>query len=181
MSKKGSDTKKPWSLQTKIIVLLAVLCAVLVLVLLIVDAVGAKPRIFRSTNYAYSMQYDANAYEYRCIRVDNQPTFMDRFDAIGAKEEFYISFIKIDKTVDLDEVLEAFQKEGDYSFDIEEKVVFGRGGYTATRISYTDDSGQVPVKVSYYYMLDRELLITTCTDASHREDIEEMLSNVELY
>lgn len=176
------DAKKGMSFEKKLLICLGGACVIMVLVLLAMDAYGARRQRFQSALYPYSITYYTGTFEYNQVLLgaaEGESTYMERFDAKNAEEEYYISIVSIDPQESLDDVLEAFQSDGDYSFNVEEDVTFGKEDYTATRITYIDESGAVPAEVSYYYMLDRELLITTCTDAQHKAEIEEMLKSVE--
>ncbi len=176
--------KKPLSLQAKILIGLGVACVLMVLIIIAMDAYGTRRVRFQSAEYPYSVVYTDGTYKYEKSllgTVDGVSTYMERFLAAGADAEYYLSVVSIDPDEDLEEILETFQKDGDYSFHVEEGMTFGKGSYKATKITYLDNSGTEPAEVSYYYMKDRGLLITTCTDAKHKEAIMEMLASVELY
>ena len=83
----------------------------------------------------------------------------------------------ISEEVDLNEVLEAFQSDGSYAFDTGEATI-GKGSYKATRISYTDTEGETPVEVTYYYMLDRKILVTVSSDSDHKKELAKMLASL---
>lgn len=178
----AKDAKKRMSFEKKLLICLGCACVIMVLVLLAMDAYGARQQRFQSTLYPYSITYNTGSFEYNQVLLgaaEGVSTYMERFDAKNATEEYYISIVSIDPQESLDDVLEAFRSDGDYSFNVEEDITFGKEDYKATRITYIDDSGAVPAEVCYYYMLDRELLITTCTDSQHKAEIEEMLKSVE--
>lgn len=174
MQKKQQKTKL--SVTSKCIIGLACVAVVFILFLLGLHTYQDKWVNFRSERYSYALLYNSTKVKYEEIAVDSQ-TYMERFVVSTAKEEYYLSVISIDPEVDLSEALEAFQSDGDYTFDVEEKAACGAGAYEAIKISYTDESGTTPAQVSYYYMEEQGLLITTCTDESHRAEIEKMLNS----
>ncbi len=175
--------KSRWSTNKIIIVTLSCVCVLMVFVLLFMGEVIGRNQKLNSSIYPYSMVYYTGDYEFQRIKLgmsDGNETFMERYVAKDVSEEIYISFLYADPDESMEDALEAFQKDGDYTFEVTENVTFGSGDYRATLISYTDKTGIVPVEVKYYYMPERELMITTCTDQAHRADIEKMLKSVEL-
>ncbi len=169
--------KRKLSVTTKIILGMAAASVILILFILGLQTYQDKWKRFQSKLYPYSIEYNSTRVKYETVLVDNQPTYMERFLVSGADEEYYLSVISIDPEVDLEEALEAFQSEGDYSFTVDDKAVCGVGDYAAKKISYTDKSGKTAAEISYYYMPEQGLLVTTCTDEAHRDTIEKMLAS----
>ncbi|MDO4318456.1 MAG: hypothetical protein Q4C48_09655 [Lachnospiraceae bacterium] len=177
MQMQEQQPKRKLSVTTKIILGMAAAAVILILFILGLQTYQDKWQTFRSKLYPYSLEYNSTRVNYETVLVDNQPTYMERFLVSDAAEDYYLSVISIDPEVDLDEALEAFQSEGDYTFTVDENAVCGAGKYAATKISYTDDSGTTAAEISYYYMPEHGMLVTTCTDEAHREMIGKMLDS----
>lgn len=176
MSKDDSNDKK-MSTATKLIIGMAVFAVVLILFIVILQQVQDRRLKFESRTYPYSLVYNATKVKYERLRVDERPTFMERFSVKKAAESYYLSVISVDSEVDIEEALEAFQKDGSYEFHREENVSCGAEGYKATKLSYVDKTGRVPAEISYYYLEKEGLWISTCTDEAHKDLIEAMLKS----
>lgn len=169
--------RKPLSMTTKLLFVLGGLLAAVLVFILLLGSLGDKINRVHSADYPYSVIVNQRDVECERILLDSQPTYMDRYRMKGEKEDYYLSVTRIDPEQDLEEALEAFQKEGDYTFDIEEGVTIGTGQYVAKKISYTDTSGSRKADISYYYLEKEGLLVTTCTDAKHKSEIEAILQS----
>ena len=154
-------------------------CAVLVLFLLVLDAYGTKLKRFSSERFGYEVSFDESRYSVETVRLDERPTYMER--VVFTKNPYgnYLGVSGIDSTADLDEILAAFQSDGSYQFDIDEDVTIGKG-YHARKISYTDTSGEESVRVDYYYMADRGLLIAVAYDKDHEKEIGKILDSFKM-
>ena len=151
-------------------------CAILVIFLLVLDSSGAKMRTVHSKEYGYTVTYDESRYEKMRVRLDGE-TYMDRYGLKSSAYSVFLGISPISEEVDLNEVLEAFQSDGSYAFDTGEATI-GKGSYKATRISYTDTEGETPVEVTYYYMLDRKILVTVSSDSDHKKELAKMLASL---
>ncbi len=151
-------------------------CAILVIFLLVLDSSGSKYRSVHSAEYGYTITYDESRFEKARVRLDGD-TYMDRYNAKSSPYSNFLGFTPISEEVDLNEVLEAFQSDGSYAFDTGESAI-GKKGYVATRISYTDNEGETPVEVTYYYMIDRKILVTVSCDADHKKELAKMLASL---
>jgi|GEM_PF-3240951 hypothetical protein len=159
----------------RILIGLGLACVVMLIFMLVLDSSGAKFRRDHSKSYGYSVEYDETRYQKDLVRLDEKPTYMER---IGAKDSEFANFMSISpisEETDLDEVLEAFESE--YRFTVDESVRFGEGGYTAKRISYTDNEGEEPLSVEYYYVIDRKVVVTVSCDSKHKKELAKMLAS----
>lgn len=157
---------------------LGAVLAVLVLFLLVLDAYGNKQRKVRSTRFGYEIAYDESRYEFETLRLDERPTYMERIFLSGSPYSNFITVSGIDAESDLEEILTTFQSDGSYKFDDKADVTFGSGAYHARKVSYTDESGDAPVQVDYYFLKDRGLLISAAYDKEHAKEIAEMVDSI---
>lgn len=166
----------------KILIGIGIFCAILVIFLVVLDSSGARYRTEHSKEFGYTVQYDETRYQKDRINLGNTetPTYMDR---IGFKSNPYANFLAVSvvaEDADVNEALEAFQSDGSYSFVTEEDAVFGAGNYRAKKIVYTDNEGEEPLEVTYYYMADRKLFVTVSCDESHKKELAKMLASLKL-
>lgn len=166
----------------KILIGSGIVCAILVIFLLVLDSSGARYRTEHSKEFGYTVQYDETRYQKDRINLGNTetPTYMDR---IGFKSNPYANFLAVSvvaEDADVNEALEAFQSDGSYSFVTEEDAVFGAGNYRAKKIVYTDNEGEEPLEVTYYYMADRKLFVTVSCDKDHKKELAKMLASLKL-
>lgn len=162
---------------TKLILVMAGVSLVLILFILGLQQFQDRMTRFQSGKYPYSLVYNASKVDYELLRVDEKPTYMERFTVKNTTESYYLSVISVDPEVDIEEALEAFQKDGSYSFQREENVPCGAEGYPATKLSYVDNSGRIPAEICYYYLPKQGLWVSTCTDEAHKGLIEAMLKS----
>ncbi len=177
MSNEELPSDKKLSTATKLILGMAAFAVILILFILGLWQFQDRMTKFRSRNYPYSLTYNETKVKYELLRVDERPTFMERFSVKNAAESYYLSVISVDAEVDIEDALEAFQKDGSYEFHREENVTCGSEGYTATRLSYVDKTGREPAEINYYYLKKEGLWVSTCSDEAHKELIEEMLKS----
>ena len=166
----------------KILIGIGIACAILVIFLVVLDNSGARYRTEHSKEFGYSVKYDETRYQKDRINLGSieAPTYMDR---IGFKSNPYANFLAVSivaEDADVNEALEAFQSDGSYSFVTEEDAVFGAGNYRAKKIVYTDNEGEEPLEVTYYYLADRKLFVTVSCDESHKKELAKMLASLEL-
>ena len=156
---------------------LGAVLAVLVLFLLVLDAYGTKLKRIASDRFGYEVAFDETRYSFETVRLDERPTYMERVVFTKSPYSNYFGVSGIDSTADLDEILEAFQSDESYRFDVDDNVTFGSGSYRARKISYTDTSGDESVRVDYYYMADRGLLVTVAYDKDHEKELGKILDS----
>ncbi len=161
-------------------VIAALFCVTIlaILVLLYVDMSGGK-RKHQSDRYKYQMTYNADRYAYGEVLMDSQNgIYMERFYKADAELNSYISVVRIDASVNLDEVLQAFASDttDSYNFDYKkDESTFGAGDYKATHIYYHDTNASKEIDVHYYYVADKKVLVTAAFDKEHEKEILKML------
>lgn len=178
MSKQGGIHLKKGTVKWIFIGLGAVL-AVLVLFLLVLDAYGTKERRVRSNRFGYLITYDETRYDFETVRLDERPTYMERVFFKNSPYGNYVSVSGVDASADIDEIITTFQADGSYKFEEQTDATFGVGNYSARKFSYTDTSGDTAVRVDYYFMPERGLLVTAAYDASHKKELAKILASLE--
>ncbi len=175
--RKKNEPEKEGSRKNPIVITMIAVIVVLAIVLgaILLDTFVLKKR-YTSPRYGYSIQYDKDNYEIREEKLDEKPTYMEFCVASGDEYANFFAVSPVSSEEEVNNTLEAFQSDGSYSFS-EVEATFGKGDYRARKISYTDTTGEIEVSVDYYYVVDRQLLITVSCDAAHRKDLEKVLNS----
>ncbi len=163
-----------------IIVILAIAVLIMVVVLLAIPYLRGEKK-FVSKEHGYTVIYDSSVLQYERVCLNDADGInMDRFYDIAENGKFYFAVTDISPEVNLEEELRLLEEDENYDFVFvrEQNISYGKGGYTAQRISYTDENGTAPVQITYYYDEDNGLMITICTDEKHGSIYDNMLASV---
>lgn len=157
---------------------LAAVCGVLVLFILVLDSTGSRQKKIRSEAFGYTILYDEARFEYETVRLDSSGSTMERFFLKDSQWSNYIGISKIDASIDFAEAIASLQPEESLQMEDLGEVTVGSGKYSARKAGYTDYSGDTPVRVEYYYIADRGVLVTTSADSSHKKELAAMLASL---